>query len=232
MNNFSTVVAAIALSLGIVSSTPAADVKKNAPSKSKVEDILEEIGGEHFPEDMKVSFCASVETDTTYYHIFCGTLRKGGYHYIFFDNTPTYLGYYLISYEYYDYGESEFYLSLTSDSRITIPMTDAGPPPQLRLGSTGETVTFVKAPIKEEPVAEVTTSKSSIGGPQRAKKATEYRPWTVTMGGNVIEVESAIFVEMKDGQVTLKSAKNGQLANVPAKSLSAKDKAYLKDILE
>jgi len=231
MNNFTTVIATVAFSLGIVSNTLAADVKKNAPSKSTVEKTLKEIGGEHFPEKMKISELGSIETDTTYYHIFVGTLKNGGYHYIFYDNTPTYLGYYEISYEPYDYGEGEIYLSLTSDSRITVPITDAGPTDKLRLGSTGETVTFVKAPVIEKPEVEETTTKRSIGGPQKAKKATDYRPWTITMSGKAIEVE-AIFVEMKDGQVTLKSAKNGQLATVPLKAFSNADKAYLKDILE
>jgi len=233
MNYFSTVIATMAFSVGILSNTQAADVKKNAPSKSTVEKTLQEIGGDHFPEKMKISELGSIETDSTYYHIFVGTLKGGGFHYIFFDNTPTYLGYYLITYEPYDYGEGEFYLSRTSDSRITVPISDKGPTDKLTLEGTGESVTFVKAPVKEVPVVEAPVAvKSTFGGPQKAKKPTEYRPWTVTMGGNVIEVESAIFVEMKDGQVTLQSAKNGQLATVPVKALSAADRAYLRDILE
>ena len=72
-----------ACSAGILYSALAADVSKNKPSRRDVEQTLEEIGGEHFPEGMKISPVGPVETDTTYYHIFYGTRKEGGYHLIF-----------------------------------------------------------------------------------------------------------------------------------------------------
>lgn len=238
MKSISNVVLAFALTAGIVSGSLAADEKKNDPSKSEVEDILEEIGGDHLPERMKINELGSVETDKTYYHIFYGSLKKGGYHLIFFDNTPAYLGYYVITLEPSDYGEGEIYLRQGSGAPVTIPIGDEGPTDKLRIGSTGMTAKFIPAPVKEEPVVEETTdgasstAATSTSAPPKEPKKPEYRPWTITMGGTVVNVESAIFVEMKDGKVTIKNAKNGKLATVKASALSDADKEYLRDLLQ
>jgi hypothetical protein len=208
------------------------DIQKNKPARRDVEQILEEIGGAHNPEKMKVSPLGSVETDSTYYHVFYGSLKKGGYHLIFFDNTPAYLGYYLISLEPTGYGEGEIYLYLTSNSTITIPIGDEGPPEKLRMGDTGmQAARFIMAPVKEEPEEEAAVSSKGQAA-VKAKKKPEYRSWNITKDGKVINVPSAIFIEMKDGNIALKNGKNGSMATVPAKSLSAADKDYLQDLLQ
>lgn len=238
MKSISNVVLAFALAAGIVSGSLASDERKNDPSKSEVEDILEEIGGDHFPERMKINKLGSVETDKTYYHIFYGSLKNGGYNLIFFDNTPAYLGYYVVSLEPVDYGEGEIYLRQGSGSPVVITISDDGPPAKLRIGSTGATAKFVPAPEEEEPEVEEpaagasSTAATSSSAPPKEPKKPEYRSWTITMGGTVVNVESAIFVEMKDGQVTIKNAKNGKLATVKASTLSDADKDYLRDLLQ
>jgi hypothetical protein len=219
-----------ACSAGILYSAFAADVKKNKPSRSDVEKTLEEIGGEHFPENMKISPIGPVETDSTYYHVFSGTRKKGGYHLIFFDNTPAYLGYYLLTLEPIGYGEGEIYLYFTSDSTATILIPDEGPPEQIRIDESGEQVKFVPAPVVEEPVEE--ESDTTTGAAPKKKKKPEYREWNIAKDGRVINVPSAIFVNMEDGNVSIMNAKNGLIATVPVKTLSSEDKAYLKDLLQ
>lgn len=230
MTTISRLILAVLCATGILSDTFAADVKKNKPARRDVENILEEIGGEHFPEDMKISPIGPLETDSTYYHIFSGTKRKGGYHLIFFDNTPAYLGYYLITLEPIGYGEGEIYLYLGSDSTVTIAIDDAGPPEKIKFPEIGQQANFVRAPVKEEPVEEeVQSTKKGVVKP---KKTPEYRSWVITKGGKELNIESAIFVKFEDGIVTIKNGKNGLIANVSAGSLSPADKEYLKDLFQ
>jgi hypothetical protein len=215
---------------GILYSAFAADVKKNKPSRRDVEQRLEEIGGEHFPEGLKISPVGPVETDSTYYHIWYGTRKKGGYHLIFYDNTPAYLGYYLISYEPTGYGEGEIYLYRTSNSKTTVPVPDEGPPEKILTDESGLMARFIPAPVVEEPEEEPDET-AALTSPKKKKKP-EYREWNITKGGRVINVPSAIFVEMADGNVSIMNAKNGLIATVPASSLSPEDKAYLKELLQ
>ena len=79
----------------------------------------------------------------------------------------------------------------------------------------------------EEEVVESTKK-----GPAKPKQKPEYRAWTITKDRKPLNVESAIFVKMEDGVVTIKNGKNGRVANVPASSLSPADKEYLKDLLQ
>lgn len=231
MTRISRLILTAACAAGILSSTFAADVKKNMPSRKDAEQMLTEAGGDHYPEDMKISPIGPVETDSTYYHIFSGTLKNSGFHLIFFDNTPAYLGYYLVSLEPTGYGEGEIYLYLTSDSEVTIPIGDEGPTDKIRIGSTGMQATFIKAPVKEEPEEEEVVDTTD-NTPAKIKKTPEYRSWNITKDGKTINVPSAIFVEMKNGNITIKNGKNGFVATVPAKSLSAADQEYLKDLLQ
>jgi hypothetical protein len=216
---------------GILSSTFAADVRKNKPARKDVEQILEEIGGEHFPEGIKISPIGPVETDSTYYHVFSGTRKKGGYHLIFFDNTPAYLGYYLVALEPVGYGEGEIYLYLTSDSKYTITIGDEGPPEKIVITELNQQANFIRAPVKEEPVEEEVV-ESTDKGPAKPKKKPEYRAWTITKDRKALKIESAIFVKIEDGVVTIKNGKNGRSADVPVSSLSPADKEYLKDLLQ
>lgn len=230
MKSISRLILTVACSAGILSSTFAADVKKNKPSKSDVEDILEAIGEGHFPEKMKLAGLGSVETESTYYHVFYGTLKNGSYHLIFFDNTPAYLGYYLISYKPIGHGKGVVELYLTSDSITTIPIGDEGPKDKISIeGATGQ-FKFVRAPVEEEPEEETVAAKDNT--PSKPNKKPEYRSWNITKGGKVRNVTSAIFVELKDKKVTIKDGKSGQVATFPISTLSAEDKAYLKDLLQ
>lgn len=231
MTSISRLILTAVCASGILFNTYAADVRKNKPSRSDVEKILEEIGGEHFPEGMQISPIGPVETDSTYYHIFVGTRRKGGYHLIFFDNTPTYLGYYLLSLEPTGYGEGEIYLYLTSSSTYTITIGDDGPPEKINITDLGQVAKFVRAPVKEEPVEEVAVKKVDRG-PAKPTKIPEYRSWKITMDSKVLNIESAIFVKAQKGIVTIKNGKNGMVADVPASALSAEDKEYLQDLFQ
>lgn len=216
---------------GILSNTFAADVKKNKPSRNDVEAMLVEAGGEHFPEGLKLSPVGPVETDSTYYHVWYGTRKKGGYHLIFFDNTPAYLGYYLIALEPVGYGEGEIYLYLTSASKYTITIGDEGPPEKISITELNQQAKFVRPPVKEEPVEEEMV-ETRDKGPAKPKRKPEYRAWTITKDRKPLNIESAIFVKMEDGVVTIKNGKNGRIANVPASSLSPEDKEYLKDLFQ
>jgi hypothetical protein len=218
-----------ACSAGILYSAFAADVRKNKPSRKDVEQTLEEIGGEHFPEGLKISPVGPVETESTYYHVFYGTRKKGGYHLIFFDNTPAYLGYYLISYEPLGYGEGEVILYRTSNSTTIVPIPDEGPPEKILTDDAGLKANFIPAPVVEEPEEE--TDAAAGLAPQKKKKP-EYREWNIQKDGRLINVPSAIFVKMEDGNVSIMNAKNGLIATVPAGSLSPEDKEYLQDLLE
>jgi hypothetical protein len=231
MTSISRLILIAACSAGILSSTFAANVGKNKPSRKEVEQILEEIGGDHFPEKMKVSPIGPVETDSTYYHVFYGTLKKSGYHLIIFDNEKTYLGYYLITLEPTGYGEGEIYLKLTSDSTIAVQIPDEGPLEKFNISELAQQATFVRAPVKEEPEEEeIVTSTDNT--PAKVKKVPEYRPWNITKDNKVRHVPSAIFVEIKDKDITIRNAKNGQVATFPISAFSAEDRAYLKDLLQ
>jgi hypothetical protein len=231
MTSISRLILIAACSAGILSSTFAANVGKNKPSRKDVEEILEEIGGDHFPEKMKISPIGPVETDSTYYHVFSGTLKKSGYHLIFFDNSLNYLGYYLITLEPIGYGEGEIYLYLTSDSTYTIEIGDDGPPEKINITELNQQAKFVRAPVKEEPEEEEIVA-STDNTPAKEKKEPEYRPWNITKGGKVRHVPSAIFVEIKDKNITIRNAKNGKVATFPISAFSAEDREYLKDLLQ
>ena len=231
MTSISRLILIAACSAGILSSTFAADVSKNKPSRNDVKQMLEEAGGEHYPEDLKVSPVGPVETDSTYYHVWYGTRKKSGYHLIFFDNTPAYLGYYLIALEPTGYGEGEIYLYLTSDSKYTIEIGDEGPPEKITITELNQSARFIRAPIKVEPVEEEEVQMTDKG-PAKPKKIPEYRSWVIIKGGKELNVESAIFVKAEKGIVTIKNGKNGLTANVPVSSLSPADKEYLQDLLQ
>ena len=233
MKNISRLMLIALFATGLLSTTFAADVSKNKPSRNDVKEMLAEAGGEHYPEDLKVSPVGPVETDSTYYHVWYGTRKKSGYHLIFFDNTPAYLGYYLISLEPTGYGEGEIYLYLTSDSKYTIEIGDAGPPEKINITELNQQAKFVRAPVKVEPVEEEEEEiQLTEKGPAKPKKKPEYRSWVIIKGGKELNVESAIFVKVEKGVVTIKNGKNGLTANVPVGSLSPADKEYLQDLLQ
>ena len=89
----------------------------------------------------------------------------------------------------------------------------------------------MSAPVKEEPEEEESVAAEN-NAPSKPKKKPEYRSWTINKDGQALAIETAIFVELKDGDITIRDGKKGLVATVPVKSLSAADKEYLRDLLQ
>lgn len=256
MKNISASILAIALAMGSITSSQAADEKKNGPKNRRaVEQILETLGEDHNPEKMKISEVGAVETESTWFHIYSGYLRDENYYrIIIFDNTPKYLGYYEVPYRPDDVGEEEIVLfNEDSAEELTIPLTDKGPEKGIRF-SNGTTAQFIAAPEPEveEPAGPAEGETVNEGDatplpgeeaaaaqesteqqePAKPEKKAEYRTWTITRSGQVITF-SAIFVELKDRRtIVLKNSKNGNTANILITELSAADRQYLKEFME
>ncbi|MBN2163459.1 MAG: hypothetical protein JXR25_01120 [Pontiellaceae bacterium] len=249
----------MAVLIGFVS-TSHAD-KKREPKKSRVNTILKQIGGDHYPEGMELDDLGAVKTtleDETegnyrwYYWIFVGELPDdGGYHVIIFDNSPepNYLGYYatslkpaetgleFISFEVEDQGGAPDPKTDRLD-RKSIELTAKGPVARLTIPGLGDDpCEFVPAPEpeKEETATadDSSSSSSSSSSTTKAKKIKPvYRTWHITLGDKVIEVESAIYVSYKNGLVTIKDAKTGRTVSKPLRDFSDEDRKYLQELLK
>ena len=241
---------------GFVSSTYAG-AKKREPNKHQAENVIKAIGGEHYPEGVefddlgRVSTSLDEETEgnyRAYYWIFIGELPDhGGYLVYIFDNSPPegkYLGFYATSLEPAETGK-EFISFAVEDQgsddpktgrpdRKSIDLTAKGPVERLRIaGIGGNECKFVPAPEPEEEEEEPATTTSTSTSSNKKKQITpEYRTWHVTLGSNVIEVESAIFVSYKNGLVTIKDGKTGRTVSKPLRDFSKEDQAYLKKLLQ
>ncbi len=226
---------AMALATGIAMNGMAKAEKKNPPKSTRaVVDALKEVGGEHYPEKMKVSSKMPVEVGETYYHCYTGTLRKGGYRIIIFDNTPQYLGFYNCEYEPCDYEEGALMLdSGESDddgNQLTYTVSIPRKGPSSKISIDGVVSPFVKNPKLEEKKGDATTTAA---GP--AKVATkdgkelvpEYREWTIRMKGREIKF-TAIYIKKSGSKVTLKEQKRGKENDFSIAALSKEDQAYLK----
>ncbi len=257
MKKISAWILVVAVAMGAVLSSMAAEAKKNKPKNRRaVELILEEIGGDHNPEKMKVTEVGSVETDTSWFHIYSGYLRKEyEYRIIIFDNTPRYLGYYQTKYRPENVEQDAIILfDETSGRRLKCPLKDPGPLRAVIFNETGDTANFVKGPEPEKPEAttdnagDAAQTDTSLPGEEQdqgaateeqkpeekkpeAKKA-EYRSWTIRRNGETIRF-SAVFVEMKDRKtIVVKSSKNGNTADILLTELSPADRQYLQDLLQ
>ncbi len=194
--------------------------KKNKPRK--VEDILEQIGGEHWNEDMKVSFVGSVPVGETFYHVFSGYVDPV-YRIIIFDNKPEYLGYY----------ESQYEPTGTEEEAVTFYV--AGVTRKMTLGSGGPAKStdvagynskFVKAPEKPAPAQAAAAKPGTATG-----VAVEYREWNITLKGRDKPIPvRAIFIQKKGNKVTLKDEKRGVENDFELSTLSKEDLEYLKSI--
>ena len=209
-----------ALVASMATTAGAKSEKKNTPKNTRAaEEAIKAAGAEHFPEKMKIRKVGSVKVEETYYHIYCGVLKKGGYHAIVFDNTPTYLGYYRTEYEPVNYEKGAILMDMedsdedgnTRYERIRI--TAKGP--QDRATLDGVKSDFIKAPEKEVvKVAEGT--ESGEDGPV-------FREWTVNK-----TVVRAVYVSQTFGKVTLRAEASGAVKAFPISSLSDEDKEYIK----
>jgi hypothetical protein len=196
--------------------------RKNQPKSTRmVSEAVTAAGEAHFPEKMKISKIGSIKTETTYFHIYCGFLKKGGYHAIVFDNTPKYLGYYLTEYEPSSYEDGGAILLDMDDGNSTyekIRVEETGPVDNTRID--GIRTKFIKAPETKEK--KTTTANGADEGSKPV-----FRKWMITHKGKKIPVQ-AIYVSQTFGKVTLRAEASGTVNDFPMSSLSDEDRAYIK----
>lgn len=250
---------------GIVLSAYASP-KKREPDKREVEKILQQIGGEHYVEGMKIRSIGKIENNIpeeedkgnikAYYWVFSATLPDGGYHVIIFDNTPFYLGFYpsrlspiecgevsnegYIKFDQGDFDEGEDPIFGGTDY-WTIKIPASGPRERVTLKNMeGAPSEFVKGPEPEKEEEVQQESRGAMGQslssgstkPQKKRIKPEYRTWHVNFQGRIIEVESAIFVSVENGLITLKDGKTGKKVSLPARDFSDEDQKYLKGLMQ
>jgi hypothetical protein len=222
----------IALFTGSTLTAEAKSEKKNPPKNTKaVEEALTKAGGDHFPEKMKVSKVGPIEVDDTFYHAFCGSLKKAGYRIILFDNQQNYLGYYLSEFEPADYEEGAVLLDSGESDE------DGNPDYYyLRIGSKGPSdkvsidgipSLFVKNEAAAAKVAEAKASAVSTASSEPIQP--EYREWILINRGKKVPVE-AIYVKQGGNKITLKKKSDGRSKDFPLSMLSEADKEYVKTL--
>lgn len=194
--------------------------KREPKNRNAVADILEKVGGEHFPEKMKLRDIGSVKTKSTYYHLYCGTLKKGGYHVIVFDNTPEYIGYYYVEYEPSGYEDGAVLIDLGDGNYENIEFSDKGPQGTTRID--GQPTKFMKAPEKKVKAFEKPKEEESGDSLEPV-----FRGWTITLGTKKIPVR-AIYVSQTFGKVILRGETSGKENAFPISSLSKEDQDYIK----
>jgi len=201
--------------------------KKNEPkNRNVVAETVKAAGEKHFPEKMKIRDIGSIKMEKTYYHIYCGTLKKGGYHVIIFDNKPEYLGFYFIEqYEpsgYEDGGAKEgaVLIDLGNGNEEKIRIKQDGPTDQATID--GVKSYFVKVPEKKVKAFE----KPKEEGAEGALKP-EFREWTITLGSQKLKVR-AIYVSQTFGKVKLRAEASGKENEFAISSISKEDREYIK----
>lgn len=213
----------------------AAKTKKNDVDKKEVKELLEEIGGDHWIERMKVNEVCSMEFENEageddYYHIYYATLKKGGYRVIVYNNVPEYLGFYPVEWEVTGYEEGVILLDAGGGSTFKLLIPAKGPSAKIRID--GNPITFVKNPKLEEEKKAVVADTGIPAVPKETSASGEvidYRDWKITMKGKVITV-NAKFVKIENGKISIKNSKNGKVASIPGSALSEEDKEYVKRI--
>jgi hypothetical protein len=226
-----------------------AGTKKNNPDKKEVMALLKEIGESHYVEKMKVNdFCnlkfENEAGEDDYYHIYTGSLKKGGFHVIVYNNVPEYLGYYRVEFEPSDSEEGAILLdSGESDEdgnslTFNLPIPAKGPAAKIRID--GTPVAFVKNPkleAKDSVAADGSNTKLATGSAEMqaaGEEAEKFRTWTLTApSGKAVTVE-AMFVsfDKRKKMVTIRLAKNNAEKAFAAHMFSDEDKEYLKTVIE
>ncbi|MDZ8117385.1 hypothetical protein [Pontiella agarivorans] len=212
--------------------------KKNDPDKRDVQKLMEELGDPHYQDRMKVYSVCSLEFEGAdgeddYYHIYSGTLKKGGYHLIVYNNVPEYLGFYLVDFEPVDYEEGAVLLDSGDGSTyFPFPIPASGPADTVRVD--GIPTKFVKNPrLEEKKEGPIVAGGGIPAVPDKETSASgeviDYRDWNITIKGRTITV-NALFVKVEKGQVTLKSSKNGRETTIPGSAFSDEDKEYIRRI--
>ncbi len=210
-----------ALVASMATTAGAKSEKKNTPKNTRAaEEAVRAAGAEHFPEKMKIRKVGSLKAGETYFHIYCGVLKKGGYHAIVFDNTPTYLGYYKTEYEPVNYEKGAILVDMEDSDEDgntryeKIRVKETGPTDNTRID--GVAVKFIKAPEKKVVKTEEGTASGEESGPV-------FREWTINK-----TVVRAVYVSQTFGKVTLRAEASGAVKAFPISSISDEDKEYIK----
>lgn len=214
---------AVLASTAIVTEAASKKVEKNEPKDRRAATAAVKAAGEdHFPEKMKIREIGSIKMDKTYYHVYCGELKQGGYHVIVFDNVPNYLGFYFTEYEPTDLEEDGILVTKDDDTREKIRVKeDSGPVDNTRID--GQLIKFIKAPEPEKkPVVVVEDGEEPVDS-----NKPEFREWTITHGAKKIKV-TALYVSQTFGKVRLRGEASGKENDFPISSLSDEDKEYIK----
>ena len=214
-------------------STTFAKTEKNEPrNTSAVEKALEEASEGHFPEKIKINEIGSIKAGDTFFHAYCGAVKKEPYRILIFDNTPTYLGYYPTWLEPDGYEEGAVLLaSGDGESYINLPIDVKGPSKRGIQLENGTMIKFVKNKNLEEKI-EVATGTKAIAVPKEKSKSgmeIDYREWTISMKGKKIPFR-AIFVKREGSRVFLKDEKRGITKDFLVTKLSTGDKNYIKKL--
>jgi hypothetical protein len=219
------IVMLLTLVIGWSTTSSAKQERKEQPKTRFVEDTLTALGGEHYPEKMKIKKVTSIVVAETYYHIFEGKLDTTGYHVIVYDNYLNYLGFYQSPYpptneqkpgnividtgDVDDNGDPLFY---------PIPIDPVkGLPNKVQLGPTP--TDLVKGP-------EVVKPEKDEAAEGEGQVVPEFREWAITKKGKEHKVR-AIYVEHTFSEVVLKGETTGKTKAFPINSLSKDDRAYV-----
>lgn len=211
-------------------------VRKNPPDERDVEDILIELGNDHWVKDMDVDELGStrvedpVTEEDTYFHIYSSYVDDSEkYRIIVFDNDQRYLGYYRSAFEPVDFEENAVLLDARDGSSyFKLPLSTEGFPSRVRTGMA--ITTFVENKnVEPDPDAAVSTAPAPVT--ETDPDEPQYRDWTVNIGDREITF-NAVFVRRDGDEIVLKESKQGKVNGIPGHLFSEKDQEYLKDILE
>ena len=195
--------------------------KKNPPRNTRaVEIALMEAGEPHFPEDIDIQKLGPIKHNDTYFHVYAATLDEN-FRVLYFNNTPTYIGYYEVVFEPVDYEEGAVLLAGGGGSYFSIPLSKEGPAKEVVID--GSSIPFV-INEKANKAPEKTTENESSDTPKIV-----YRTWTVNIKGRNIPVK-ALFIRKEGSQIFLQDEKRGIVKGFSLSKLGKEDVAYLRTI--
>ncbi|MDF7809167.1 hypothetical protein P4E94_17100 [Pontiellaceae bacterium B12219] len=220
---------------GLVHSASA--IIKNVPDEDAVEEYLEELGEQHWHEDLDVDKFGSLQVKDpasgkdTYFHLFRAYLDKK-YRVIVYDNNEQYIGFYETPLEPVAVEEGAVLVSSgDGTSYYKLPVTTEEFPRRMRLGLTF--ANFIKNQQLAKESATETKPASSLnknGAETEERAGPTYREWTVSVNNQEITF-NAVFLKHEGSRIYLKESKRGLENDFPIHIFSEKDKAYLKNLL-
>ena len=195
--------------------------KKNPPRNTRaVEQALMEAGEPHFPEDIDVQKLGPIKHNETYFHVYAASL-DANYRVLFFNNTPTYLGYYEVAFEPVDYEEGAVLLAGGGGTYFSLPLSKDGPAKEVVIDGT-PSLFIINEKATKGP------AKTTEDNPSDTPKIV-YRMWTVNIKGRDIPVK-ALFVKKEGSQIFLQDEKRGIVKGFSLSKLGKEDVAYLRTI--